>query len=468
MTESVKLYDTVVKNDYCIGCGACAVVKDSPFTIIKDEFGNVVASVENKERLNQSNAKVLAVCPFSGESANEDEIGQIFFSKNETRNKFLGRYLATYAGYATNDNIRKTASSGGVGKWLAYTLLNENKVDYFIQVAENKSGEPNDDLFSYVVYDQAEAAIGGSTSAYYPTTLKDVIDYVKNNEGNYAITGVPCFIKALRLMSLQDATLKKRLKYLIGIVCGGMKSSNQAKMIAWQLGIHPNNLTKINFRGKDYGVSAATTKIYQVWGEQKKQFFQKNSGDIFGADYGMGFFKPQACDYCDDVVGETADISIGDVWLQNYRFDKKGYSLIVVRNEKLFDLISESVKKGTLHIENLEPEQAILSQQGGFRHRRDALSYRLQKKELSGEWYPKKRIKPGEFEIEKKRKKIYDLREEMGKQSHHSFLNALKKDDLSLFYKEMNVFIKKYTIANHGIWIVRMYNKVVRRLKRLL
>ena len=34
------------------------------------------------------------------------------------------------------------------------------------------------------------------------------------------------------------------------------------------------------------------------------------------ADWGMGIFKLGACDYCDDIVGETADISFGDAWLR--------------------------------------------------------------------------------------------------------------------------------------------------------
>lgn len=464
MTESLELYNNVIQNNYCIGCGACAIAKNSPFTIGQDKFGNIVATA-TEEDMRASNAEVLKTCPFSGKSKNEDELGQLYFPENTIRDKHLGRYLANYAGYVVDDNIRKIASSGGIGKWLSYTLLKEGMVDYYVQVAENKSGEPNEELFSYAVFDSPEEAINGSTSAYYPTTLEKVLHKIKNMEGRYAITGVPCFVKTLRLLALKDEVLRARLKYTVGIVCGGMKSANQSKMIAWQLGVHPKELTKINFRGKDYGVTPATTKIYQAWSYKNDRPHQENSGDIYGADYGMGFFKPKACDYCDDVVGETSDISIGDVWLPNYRFDTKGYSLIIVRNPELADLLKNAFAQGSIHLEDLTAEEAARSQQGGFRHRREALSYRLQKKEEKGEWYPKKRVAPGEFEIDKKRKRIYDLREIIAKQSHLSFLEALQKNDINIFYRDMKGYIKKYTVANHGVWIQRMWKKVDRRLK---
>ncbi|UAB84833.1 Coenzyme F420 hydrogenase/dehydrogenase, beta subunit C-terminal domain [Zunongwangia sp. SCSIO 43204] len=463
MSEAVELYKTVIANDLCIGCGACALVKDSPFYINKDKYGNIVANAD-KKNLENSSAKVLGVCPFSGKSKNEDELGEMFFPENRIEDKHLGRFLKTYAGHVVNDDIRKIASSGGIGKWFAHSLLRNNKVDHYIQVTENNSGNANEDLFKYDIFSDPESVIHGSTSAYYPTTLIEVVQKIRNIEGTFAITGVPCFIKTLRLLALKDIDLKKKIKFTVGIVCGGMKSANQAKMISWQLGVHPDNLTKINFRGKNYGETPATTKIYQVWSDRDDQVREKNSGDIFGADYGMGFFKPKACDFCDDVVGETADISIGDVWLPNYRFDTKGYSLIIVRNKELYNMLLEFESKGEIVLENLDPLDAIKSQQGGFRHRRDALSYRLLKRKNKGEWYPEKRVKPGEFEIEKKRKKIYDLREIMGDASHEIFLEALEKDDYGIFYTKISKYIKKYITAYHGVYVVRFYNKVKRRL----
>ena len=466
-TESRILYNTVIKNNYCIGCGACATVENSPFKMQMDEYGNIVAMAE-EENIDKSDARVLQICPFSGVSKNEDEISNLVFPDNKKDDKYIGKFLACYAGYATDDSIRSIGSSGGIGKWLSYKLLADNYVDYYVQVTPNNDGESGKELFKYAIFSDKTEVVHGSTSAYYPTTMHNVIQEIKRNPGRYAITGVPCFVKAIRLLTLEDALLKERIKYTVGIVCGSMKSANQSKMIAWQLGVHPDNLVKIDFRGKQYGVTPATTKMYRVWSNTDNEVHEKKSGEIFGADYGMGFFKPNACDFCDDVVGETSDISIGDVWLPQYRFDTKGYSLIIVRNKELFNLLDESKNKNEIHLETLSPAQAFKTQEGGFRHRRDALSYRLQKKKDQNVWYPEKRVMPGEFVIDKKRKKIYDLREEIAHFSHDAFIQTLKSGNIETFYNLMKRPLKRYKIAYEGIWIVRIKNKVIWKLKRML
>src|SRR3546814_3374610 len=42
---------------------------------------------------------------------------------------------------------------------------------------------------------------------------------------------------------------------------------------------------------------------------------------LVDGDWGAGFFQNSACNFCDDVVAETADISFGDAWLEPYSSD---------------------------------------------------------------------------------------------------------------------------------------------------
>ena len=48
-------------------------------------------------------------------------------------------------------------------------------------------------------------------------------------------------------------------------------------------------------------------------------------------DWGAGFFQNPACDWCDDVVGETADVSFGDAWVEPYSSDGRGTNVMVVK-----------------------------------------------------------------------------------------------------------------------------------------
>lgn len=40
----------------------------------------------------------------------------------------------------------------------------------------------------------------------------------------------------------------------------------------------------------------------------------------------------KACDFCDDVFAETADIALGDAWLPEYVQDGNGTNVVVTRN----------------------------------------------------------------------------------------------------------------------------------------
>lgn len=466
ITDSIILYDTVIKNGYCIGCGACASISGSPFEIKMNEFGNFVAQAE-QSTLKKNQTLLLSICPFSEKSKNENELSELFFPDIESKNDKIGKYQACFAGFVKAGEFRAKGSSGGMGKWLGYALLQKNEIDYFIQLVPNDSNDPLKPLFDYAIFDKNDNIISGSKSAYYPSTLTNILNKIKNVEGRYAITGVPCFIKALRLLSNESPILRDRIKYTIGIVCGGMKSANQAKMIGWQLGVHPDDLTAIDFRRK-YNDRPATQKIYQVWSKNDKTDRFKNANDLFGTDYGSGFFKPSACDFCDDVVAETADISFGDAWLPKYRNDPKGTSLIIVRNHRLLEILLEFNEQNILNLEKISPEEAANSQAGGFRHRRNALSHRIEKKESIGAWVPQKRVKANEYQLSRNRRTIYDLREKIAKKSHISFLNALNNNDLNLFFSEMRSLVEKYKNANEGGLLYQIYRKLKNRLIRLI
>ena len=455
--EIKQLEETVIKGDYCIGCGACAAISGSPFKIKMNEYGNYIAYLGN-EKDTDTQVKLLDICPFSGESKNEDELGEIFFPENK-RDKHIGNYLKCFAGYVIEGDYRAKGSSGGFGKWLGCKLLKEKRIDYFIQVVSNSTMNSDVPLFDYGIFTDPNEVIKGSKSSYYPTTLNKVIKRIEEVDGRYAITGTPCFIKMLRLLSLRSTILRDRILFTIGIVCGGMKSANHAKMIGWQLGVHPNDLVAIDFRRK-YTDRPTGNKIYQVWSNKDNKERYENANLLCGTDYGTGFFKPNACDYCDDVVAETADISFGDAWLPQYGNDPKGTSIIIVRNKILSQIMRDYRIKNEIYLEEIDKEEVVKSQAAGFRHRREALSFRIAKKKNENIWFPKKRVKANEFIISNRRQKIYSLREIIAKESHITFVKALYNDDLKYFLTNMKRWEKKYFVANYGSLFTRGIKKI--------
>lgn len=410
----------------------------------------------------------MSVCPFSDKIENETEIGkQLYGELPVNYNEYTGYYLKNYAGYVKESEYRKMGSSGGMGNWIASQLLKLNLVDGIIHV---KSSNRNDEspMFKYQISYTEKELVQGAKSKYYPVEMSEVIKLVKENEGRFALIGIPCFIKSIRLLANQDQIIKNRIKFCIGLVCGHLKSDMFAKSIGWQMGIPPKDLKSIDFRKKledrpanEYGVEVKGI-VNDIEVEESLPTKQ-----LYTTNWGYGLFKYNACEFCDDVVAETADITVGDAWLPEYKKESMGTNVIIVRNPIINDIIKKN--SDNIHIEEISTEKIYDSQASGFRHRREGLSYRLYLKDKNKEWRPVKRIEPSS-KIKFKRKKVYEKRLVLTRESFRAFKKAELENDFKVFIDHMNPYIKEYkkTVAQPLIKrVVRKANNVVKKYYKI-
>jgi len=455
MKKATGLED-IVSNGYCIGCGVCAATSDSPCTIQMDQEGKYQA-VLGKEG---NNEQALAVCPFSNEALNEDEIGKKLFGDipSVRHNANLGYFLKSFAGSVVTDTYRDKGSSGGLGSWLAVSLLEEHLVDFVIHV---RPIENSSILFAYTISSTREEILEGSKSKYYPVELSRVLDVVRDKPGKYLLIGVPCFIKAVRLLSEKEPIFKERIVFTIGLVCGHFKTDRFAKTIGWELGIHPNKLESIDFRVKMPDAAASTYGVaVKEKGTNKVITFPMKK--LLVHNWGHGLFRYNACDYCDDVQAETADITIGDAWLSEYVQDGRGTNVVVVRNPSILSLLEKRHQE--LSIEEITADKVYESQAGGFRHRREGLSYRLYLKDQKNEWRPTKRVAPS-ASIPKKRKEIYEERIPLLLEANKAYDKAIYGNDFQIFKDAMEPVLQAYNKLYRRPFVVRVANKLYREFK---
>lgn len=435
--------DKVIENNFCIGCGNCAYKYPKIYTIKMNNYGELVAKKNNSTF---DETIVDSICPFSSSSKNEDDIAKLYY-QNEQYDKVIGYYNALYAGSVNDYGLRLISSSGGGIRYLQKELLDRNEIDGIIHVVSSEFDKNNEYLFKYVISNDKRSYLSGSTSAYYPITLENVYKELKNLKGRYLFIGIPCFIKAVRLMSLEDEDIKNKIKYTIGIVCGGMKSAFYADMIGVQMGVA--KIDSINYREKTFMIPPLIKGNRIKYENFNKNRFCFTTG-MFGVDYGMAFFKPKACDYCDDIFAETADITFGDAWFKKYRYDWKGNNIVVVRNEEIKEIIEKGIENKKLKYKKISESEVASSQSGGIRHRRDGLAYRMRKSK-NKEWVPEKRQRENN-KIDKNREKIYDLREvirDVSKKSYYK--NKILNNDYKKFEEEMNTIVSLYNNSNKSI-----------------
>jgi len=398
------------------------------------------------------------VCPFYNASRNESVIGDELFPGGKP-DEGVGRHLAVYAGHVTRDNYRQEGSSGGMTTYVLAELLTRGEIDAVLHV--RRSHNP---LFKYAPSLTLEELRAAPKSRYYPVEFSDVMEFARERAGRYALVGVPCFIKAARLLAEVDSVIASRIVYHVSLVCGHLKTTGYAEMLGWQLGVPPRELSTIDFRSKDPRRPANRYRV-EVEGSNAVENLARSApaSELFGTDWGTGFFKLKACDYCDDIAGETADITLGDAWIPPYQYDPAGTNVAVVRNSRLAELLNQGREDQSLKLDEVTPEDFKRSQAANFRHRREGLAYRLWLTDLASTWRPTKRVLARHDHIDRTRQRIYEQRVLLAATSIDRFEEAKKLGSLEYFERSMKPLVDGYYRLYKPLW-----RRVAGKAKRLL
>lgn len=405
--------EVIVKNDVCIGCGLCVGVCPPQVLQMETSPAGELKAVEFRQGCLPNCDLCLQVCPFWDRNPDEDELGNLQFGQESgiQHRPETGYYLESFAGYSNVGSQREQGSSGGMATWLLETLLARGLVDRVICVSSNPHPQQ---LFRFRVCSTVEEIRAASRSAYYPLELSEALRFMLANEGRFAVTGLPCFIKGLRLAMLRFPRLRRRIAYLVGITCAQTQSARYAGELCRMKGGDPASMVRATFRVKD-PARPANDYGFQFdcqAGEvrQGRIFFSQGMGELWL----NGFFTPNACNYCDDLFAEAADITFMDAWLRQYQADPKGHNLAIVRSAPLLEMMKQAASVGELALTPLPIEDVIRSQQGGLKRKRQLLALRLARdqKQPPALYRPRKRPVSAEG-LEFEERWLFELRERL-------------------------------------------------------
>jgi hypothetical protein len=176
-------------------------------------------------------------------------------------------------------------------------------------------------------------------------------------------------------------------------------------------------------------------------------------------DWGAGFFQNSACNFCDDVLAETADISFGDAWVEPYSSDWRGTNVVVVRSPLLRDLVEQGITADKLELRPVDADYIANTQAAGFRQRREGLAYRLTWRR--GGLKPRKRVAPSN-QLPFQRKLIYRLRYRISAWSHRMFWLARWQQAPAIYITWAHAALRFY----HGLAYGRgRIGAIAKRLK---
>lgn len=433
--KNINILDSVINQDLCTGCGACLYQTHSNnWKMDWNNEGFLVPTQKNGE--GQINEATINVCPFNpypaDEVRTEDELANLFLQDAPNHHPQVGRYYNTYAGYS--EQFRLTSSSGGLATYILTELLEQKLVDAVITVGEGK-----DNHYEYKLIKRKEDLAAASKTKYYPVTMAEALKELRNLDGKVAVVGIGCFIKAVRLLQHYNPELREKIVFTIGIICGGLKSRFFGEYLAAKAGVQNNEFTKPQFRIKNYESTAGDYSFGCIDNRgDERQVKMRTVGDMWGS----GMFKCNACDYCDDVTTELADVSLGDAWLPPFSQDGKGTNVVVTRSTLAEKLIIEGIRSAKLAVQPLPFETFLSSQHGSYNHRHKALKYRIQKAEKQGAAIPPKRHTKENISIDFKW--VQQQRREVRK---NSLLFWAVEQNVILFEERMRNSLSKLGIA---------------------
>lgn len=427
----------IFSQNLCISCGVCNTKQRTSFEFNEDGY------LLPKDTL----AVDISVCPQSALSRDEDEIGKLKFAGKLKHSAKIGYYDRITASQITDSSRLAKKSSGGAITFILEHLLRTGAVDSVATVFSH-ADEP---FFRYELCSDPEKLQLASTSAYYPVELSEVIAEAHRLGLKIAVTGLPCTIKGLNNLVLDNPAMAETVKYQIALICGHLKTTRYLEVLSRQT--DELDGACFNFRGKGDS-SQAKWKFFQK--QNDTEIVSAKTADLYAGTYNYGFFQYHGCNYCDDVIGETADLSVGDAWLPEYVDLPQGVSLCVSRNP----ILSNALSTQGVSSKDLRPEDVLAAQSGGYRQRREGLRVRLDE-------FPVRGVKKREYllpkKISKRRKSIYLARYHLSAQSIQAYSSS---KSISEFRRQMIPYLSGLEGLQRVGLVSRVWLKIMRELRK--
>ncbi len=323
----------VSRNASCSGCGTCALAIPCVEMCLDRETGFLRPGLRPGRGDPEGDpVKMLSkVCPGYGSTAPLDE---------RPFDAHFGPYLSTWRAWAVDPAIRHAGSSGGVITALLQWLLRTGR---YGAVAGVRGGGHDPASSEGVLLRSPEEAIDAAGSRYYPVSSIASLDLSEP----CAVVAKPCEIAGLRKVEGQSS-MPPHLA--ISLFCAGTPSSHSTGRVLRDLGVHPESLAHLRYRGHGWpGRFSATRRD----GTEESMSYSDAWSSFLGRDL------DGLCRICVDGTGMQADLSIGDLWTTDASgyplFEEgAGVSAVIARTAAGEELLSQAIDAGVVRAERIQ------------------------------------------------------------------------------------------------------------------
>ncbi len=350
--KGITIIETV-KNKLCHGCGTCeSLCPNSAICLTKNSRKGEYLPILDEQKCNQCGI-CFKVCP--GHSVdfqllNGDKLGVV------SNSLYVGNYDALYIGHARDNDVRYHSTSGGMVTAFLIFALEEGIIDGALVTRMSAEDPLRPEPF---IARNRKDIISAAGSKYCPVPVNIALKAVLENEGKYAVVGLPCHLHGLRKAQVLNKRLREQIVLCLGIFCGNTISFLGTEYLLNQLGVRKEEIEKLDYRCDGW---PGNLTIYLKGNRKKISIpYMKYHDNMFGS------FTPYRCTLCSDKLAELSDISFGDAWFPEFFVDKLGKSLLIVRNKEANYILHKIMSLGMAELNEITIDK-LMQLQGGLEY----------------------------------------------------------------------------------------------------
>jgi coenzyme F420 hydrogenase subunit beta len=290
-----------------------------------------------------------------------------------SQDPLFGYYRSLAVGRADSEATRRRGASGGVVTALLIHLLEERQIKGAVAVLMSKERPWQYEVSLLTTIRELK---GAAQSKYSLVSLDALLGQARKQDGPFAVVGLPCHVHGLRRLQ-KLGSFRDKFPLVIGLFCGFNLRPAATGYLIQKLGFKKEQVTHLEYRG------GAWPGGFLIQDRDGRQGYIPKSWYA----YVNLMYVPRRCLTCPDLTNELADISVGDMWLEEYA---GGWSTLITRSARGEDVLREAALRGVIRVTDISRDDILRSHTHLFAYKKDGyfvrqkwlrvpLNYRLER-----------------------------------------------------------------------------------------
>lgn len=263
----------------------------------------------------------------------------------------LGPVLSIWEGFACDQKLRFSASSGGAVSAIASHCLEEEGMEFVLHIEMEHERPWRNETAVSKNREEIYSRVG---SRYSPSAPCKDLDLIENSEGPCVFIGKPCDAAALSLLRKKRKELDEKIGLVVTFFCAGTPCSRATIDMLKLEGVRLDDAKEVHYRGDGWPGE------FRVSRKSAEREIKKPYLDTWRF---INRYRSMRCHLCPDGMGYFSDISCGDAWhVYDPGGDDTGKSIVIARTKRGAEIVENARSKEAVYLKPLNASSVMMAQ----------------------------------------------------------------------------------------------------------